>query len=464
MILHSDLSARVAGIIYEQQLFRPGDTLIIGLSGGADSTALLDLLANLPEIPLRLIAAHLNHCLRGAESDADEEFCRELAEQYKIPFESRRIDVQTIADTGSLNLEDAGRRARIEFFDDLLTARQATAVVLAHHADDQAETVLMRLLRGSGMTGLAGMSYRNSRGYVRPLLSISRTEIVAHLAERGLVWREDISNLDTSFLRNRIRHELLPLLEKYNPSVRSCLATTAAILTAEKELLDEQTTEAAGRICHETAQGTTCNINLMKLLPLALQRRVIRLLLSQLRDNLEQFSYHHVDAVCRMIASGRSNSRISLPQGIEAVKEYDSLVFRTGQPIPRQTNEVMIPGPGIYQLHDNALLTAELSTAPEKFGSVCATVAYVDLDKCPFPWHARTFLPGDRIQQLGMTGRKKLKDIFIDDKIPLLHRSRTPIIICGDEIIWVSGLRMSHHARLDNESTHIVKIVISRTE
>ena len=263
---NSYLFARVAGIIREQQLFKPGDTLIIGLSGGADSTALLDLLANLPGTPLRLIAAHLNHCLRGAESDDDETFCRELAEQYKIPFESRRVDVQTIADTSSLNLEDAGRLARIDFFDELVTARQASAVVLAHHADDQAETVLMRLLRGSGMTGLAGMSYRNSRGYVRPLLSISRTEIMAHLAERGLIWREDITNLDTSFLRNRIRHELLPLLEQYNPCVRTSLTTAATLLSAENELLNDQAEQAAEQICNVTAHGTTCNINRLKAL------------------------------------------------------------------------------------------------------------------------------------------------------------------------------------------------------
>src|SRR5512133_976598 len=460
----SDLSARVFNTIREQQLFKPGDTLIIGLSGGADSTALLDLLANRPEMPLQLIAAHLNHCLRGAESDADEEFCRGLAVQYGIPFESRRIDVKADAGTGSLNLEDAGRRARIAFFDDLLTARQAAAVVLAHHADDQAETVLMRLLRGSGTTGLAGMSYRNSRGYVRPLLGISRSEIESHLVERGLVWRDDITNLDTTFLRNRIRHELLPLLEQYNPSVRACLATTASILTAEKDLLDAQTSQAAAQICRETAGGTACNINALKLLPLALQRRVIRLALSRLHGNLEQFSYHHVDAVCRMVMSARSNSRISLPQGIEAVKEYDALVFRPAEPARCQINQFTVPGPGVYQLPDKGLLTADISSVPDSFDAEGPNIAYFDLDTCPFPWHVRSFLPGDRIRQLGMTGRKKVKDLFIDNKIPLIQRRRTPLIFCGDELIWVCGLRLSHHARLDSKSARIIKIVFSHLE
>jgi len=459
-----DLPARVAGIVREQQLFQSGDTLIIGLSGGADSTALLDLLVCLPETPLRLIAAHLNHCLRGAESDADEEFCRGLAEQYGIPFVSRRVDVKAAAVTGHLNLEDAGRRVRIAFFDELLTTWQATAVVLAHHADDQAETVLMRLLRGSGMTGLAGMPYRNGRGYVRPLLGFTRAEIEAHLVGRGLSWREDDSNLDRTFLRNRIRHELLPLLEQYNPSVRASLSTTADVLSAENDLLDDLATQAAGRISHATAHGSSCSIRLLLSQPLALQRRIIRLLLSRLHNSLKQISYRHVADIRRMAGSERPNAQISLPQGIVIAKEYDALVFRSGeqnQPLP---DEVLIPGPGTYRLPGIARLTIEPSTAPAQFDTPCPDSAYFDLDKAPFPWHLRTFLPGDRIQPLGMAGTKKLKDIFIDSKMPLSQRSRTPLVFSKEMLIWVCGLRMSHHARLDSSSSRVIKIVFSREE
>jgi tRNA(Ile)-lysidine synthase len=329
-----NLSIRVVGTVLEQQLFKPGDTLIVGLSGGADSTALLDLLANLPGMPLHLIAAHLNHCLRGAESDSDEIFCRQLSEKYRIPFESRRVDVKTLADKNSLNLEDAGRLTRIAFFDELLNARKAQAVVLAHHADDQAETVLMRLLRGSGMTGLAGISYRNDRGYVRPLLGITRSEIETYLIERNLVWREDSSNRDITFLRNRIRHELLPLLEQYNPSVRKQLATTATILSAENDLLDKLARQAASEICKTSQYGITCCIKSLKSQSPALQRRLIRLTLSRLCGNLEQFSHHHIEAISRMIVSTRSNSTINLPQNIVTIKEYDALVFKTKEEAP----------------------------------------------------------------------------------------------------------------------------------
>ena len=464
MISRPDLSTRVAVTIREQHLFKPGDTLIIGLSGGADSTALLDLLAGLPGTPLRLIAAHLNHCLRGAESDSDEEFCRQLAVQYTIPFESRRIDVKALASDTSLNLEDAGRRARISFFDELLARWQATAVVLAHHADDQAETILMRLLRGSGMTGLAGMSYCNNRGYIRPLLDITRAEIEAHLVDRGINWREDSTNLDTAFLRNRIRHELLPLLEHYNPSVRTSLATTAALLYAENDLLDDLTAQASGQICRTTATGITCDIKLLLSQPLALQRRVIRLTLARLVGTLDEFSYHHISAICRMIASARPNARISLPHGIVAVKEYKTLEFRTVESIQLQKIELQIPAPGVFQLPGNALLTVENSQLPAHSDPGCVMTTYFDLDKVPFPWHVRSFIPGDRIQQIGMTGRKKLKDLFIDTKTPPSQRALTPLIFCRDELMWVCGLRTSHHARLDDKSSRVIKIVFSRPD
>jgi tRNA(Ile)-lysidine synthase len=256
----------------------------------------------------------------------------------------------------------------------------------------------------------------------------------------------------------------LPLLEQINPSVRRCLLTTATILSAENELLDELSALTAEQICHVSADGNACNIDLLNAQPLALQRRVIRLMLSRQRGNLEQFSYQHVDYICRMIASKRPNLMLNLPQGVVAVKEYNTLVFRTVGNIPQQRIEFRIPGPGLYQLPDNGHLTLELSPDPAHFGIMCARTAYFDLAKTPFPWHVRTFLPGDRIHLHGMTGRKKLKEIFIENRIPLSRRSRIPLIFCGDDLIWACGLRTSRHSCLDERSSNIVKIVFSRSE
>ena len=460
MTAASDLQTRITAAIRTQQLFRPGDTLIIGLSGGADSTALLDLLSTLPAFPLRLIAAHLNHCLRGADSDADEQFCRELAAHHGIPFESRRVDVKTMARADSLNLEDAGRRARIVFFDELVTTRQARAVVLAHHTDDQAETVLMRLLRGSGMSGLAGMPWRNDRGYVRPMLEITRSEIEAYLSERHLEWREDSSNRDISFLRNRIRHELLPLLEQYNPSVRTCLTITAGILSAEDALLDDQTVQAAGQVCRFPDGTASCDISRLDALPLALQRRLIRLMLSRLAGNLEHITHRHLENILQMATAARPNLRISLPQGLVAVKEYGTLIITSRDKPAFESSEISIPGPGSYRLPDGSLLRIELSPAPvDPCGA--ATTACFDADRALFPWQVRTFRPGDRIQPLGMSGSKKVKDIFIDAKIPAARRTRTPLVFCGSELIWIVGLRTSRLSKIDSSTSRIIIAVLT---
>lgn len=451
------LVSRIERTISRQRLFRPGDTLIVALSGGADSTALLDLLSRLTDYNLRLIVTHLNHCLRGVESDADQESCLELASRYAIPFEVRRIDVKSLASENRLNLEDAGRRARIEFLDEISRKYGAAAVVLAHHADDQAETVLMRLLRGSGMTGLSGMAYRNARGYVRPLLEISRSEIEQYLRRCGLTWREDASNSDTTYLRNRVRHQLLPLLEEYNPAIRSCLASTAAILGDDEALLDELTEQAFAGSCRIGEGRVVCGVGQLRMLNPALRRRVLRHAYKQLTGNLERVSLRHIDSICELIDSDRPNSRLALPQGVTAVREYDRLSWMQRSETLLETEfELSITEPGCYQLPRGGSFTVEsISTAifPTDSGT-----AYFDLAKSPFPWLVRTFRPGDRITPFGMKGRKKVKDIFIDRKIPLSERKSIPLLYCGDELIWIAGVCASELCRIDTPSAATVQV------
>ena len=461
----SGLHTRISATIRNRQLFRPGDTLVIGLSGGADSTALLDLLATLPGFPLHLVAAHLNHCLRGADSDADEKFCRDLAARYAIPFESRRVDVMAKASGESLNLEDAGRRARIAFFDELVRNWQAAGVVLAHHADDQAETVLMRLLRGSGMRGLAGMTHRNGRGYIRPLLDITRGELEAYLAGRDLAWREDASNLDTSYLRNRIRHELLPLLEGYNPAIRARLTTSAALLADEDTLLEQLADKIAGQACTLNGNTLVCDIKVLTGQPAPLQRRVFRQLLERLAGNLHHFSHLHIAALVHLLESPRPNAGLTLPQDISVVREYGSLLLRRGDVrIQPDTAELIITGPGRYTLPGGGQLSVIPEPSAPDFAALPPDHACFDLDRAPFPWRVRTFRAGDRIVPLGMNGSKKVKEIFIEAKVPLSRRRTIPLLFSGDTLIWVCGLRTSNLARVDDSSSRFISAVLSVSE
>ncbi|MDD2310595.1 MAG: tRNA lysidine(34) synthetase TilS [Desulfuromonadaceae bacterium] len=452
------LVSRVERTVRQQRLFRSGDTLVVALSGGADSTALLDLLTRLPDYNLHLVVAHLNHCLRGAEADADEEFCRGAAARYDIPFESRRVDVRMAASEKRLNLEDAGRRARIEFFAEIGVKYGAATVALAHHADDQAETVLMRLLRGSGMTGLSGMAYRNARGYVRPLLDITRSEIEQYLNMRGLDWREDASNSDTIYLRNRIRHELLPLLETYNPAIRSCLAATASIIGGDEALLEELTERTFGESCRAGEGRVVCRIAQLRTLNPALRRRVLRHAFKKLNGSLEGVGVCHVDAISDLVDSDRPNSRLSLPQGVAVVREYDDLVFMHADGSAGETGfELLIAEPGIYQLPFGGSIVVELTNRPTLSSDSCA--ACFDLGKTPFPWLVRNFHPGDRMMPFGMSGRKKIKDIFIDRKIPLSERKRIPLLFCGGDLVWIAGVCASELSRTDANFTAAVRVM-----
>ncbi|MBW4056413.1 MAG: tRNA lysidine(34) synthetase TilS [Proteobacteria bacterium] len=453
----SALVSRIERTVCHQRLFRPGDTLVVAFSGGADSSALLDILSRLPGYNLNLIAAHLNHCLRGVESDADEDFCREVASRYKILFEAQRIDIKGMASDLRLNLEDAGRRARIEFLDEINRKYQGAAVVLAHHADDQAETVLMRLLRGSGMTGLSGMTHRNARGYVRPLLEISRSEIEQYLHCCGLKWREDASNSDIVYVRNRIRHQLLPLLEEYNPAIRSCLAATASILDGDETLLREMTEQAYSDLFRREKGSCVCSVAQLGLLNPALQRRLLRRAFKQLAENLEGVSQRHIDAIGDMIVSERPNSRLMLPHGVMAVREYDRFALTYADDnMVENDGELLITEPGCYHLPQGGYLTVALcgtTTFP-----VHPDCAYFDLDKTPLPWLVRTFRPGDRIIPFGMNGRKKVKNIYVDRKIPLSRRSRIPLLFCGENLIWIVGVCASELSRIDTSSAVPVQL------
>lgn len=457
----ADLLPRVKRIISHHSLFCPGDVVVVALSGGADSTALLDLLSRFSDYNPALVAVHLNHGLRGAESDADQEFCRVLSSRYAIPFETRFIDIKKIAAARRQNLEDAGRQARIAFFDEVRSKYGAAAVALAHHADDQAETMLMRLLRGSGMTGLSGMAYRNTRGYVRPLLDVTRSEIERYLLERGLEWREDSSNSDTVYLRNRIRHELLPLLEGYNPAIRSRLSQSASILGGDESLLVELTEQAFASTC-KVGEGTVYGSVLqLRALHPALRRRVLRYAFRKSAGTLDGVSHRHVDALCDQIDSSRPNSRLAFPHGITVSREYDNLTWAKVDNTAHEAGyELKIMEPGCYQLPGGGSITVEV--VKDADFSAGSETGYFDLGRTPFPWLIRNFHPGDRMTPFGMSGRKKIKDIFIDRKIPHSERRRIPILCSGVDIVWIPGVCFSELNRICKDTDIIIKANFTR--
>ena len=380
--MHDDpLITAVESAVARHRLLKPGQGLVVGVSGGPDSVCLLHVLRQIaPQFELKLHVAHLNHAIRGQEAEADARFVAELAATWQLPCSIERADVPALARAGRLALEEAARRARYDFLARVATQVGAASIAVGHHADDQVETVLMHWLRGSGLAGLRGMvpsmplaEYRLIEGLppgeptaprpitdepplmlIRPLLDVSRCEIEAYCARYNLQTRFDRSNLDTTYFRNRLRHELLPYLETYNTNIRQVLRRSATVIAADYELLRQQLAQAWGQVVRsETQQAITFDLATWQALPLSLKRSTLREAIHRLRRSLRNINFVHVEHALEVASAGQTGAQASLPQGLCAHIGYDTLTvavegYQAHPDLPllmgAQALEVAIPG------------------------------------------------------------------------------------------------------------------------
>lgn len=411
-------------------------TVLCGVSGGADSVALLLLLQRLAvSYPFTLHAAHLDHGLRPESAD-DAAFVVALCARLEVPLSSERIDVRALSVERGEGLEAAGRFARRRFFEATAAGLGGAHIALAHHADDQAETILFRLLRGSGIGGLAGMRPRVGP-YIRPLLSFSRAELRGWLQAQGEVWRDDASNLDPTFSRNRIRHQLLPELQTFNPCLEEALCRLGAQVALEE---DDWRQRVEAFICQQVqagVDGEEVPIAALQALTPALRRRVIRELLVRARGDLLRIDAVHLDLVDGLMDGARPQAEVHLPAAWVA-RRYDRLLFAARVPECAEFS-LQVEGPGDYPLPDGSLLQVALVDAVP--ADECPLTACFDAASVPFPLLVRAMQPGDRFQPSGMQGRKRLKDYFIDARIDHETRRRTPLLFSGERLLWVAGRR-----------------------
>ncbi|WP_145019697.1 tRNA lysidine(34) synthetase TilS [Geobacter argillaceus] len=455
------MEREISRTIAAHRLFTAGETVVVAVSGGADSVALLDFLATGSGLGLRLVVAHVNHGLRGAEADDDERFVRGLAERYGLPMATTSADVRALSRQRRLSLEEAGREARYAFFEEVAGQYGAARIALAHHRDDQAETVLMRLIRGAGVDGLSGMRPRSGDGrYVRPLLSVTRRAIVGYLRKKGLAWQEDASNRDQRFLRNRVRHELLPLLASYNPAIAERLAATAESLAADGELLERLTAERYA-VCRDCA-GEGLAVPLLRREPDGIRLRLYRRAIAAVKGDLRRLSHRHLQAIDRLVLAARSNGALALPDGVRITRCYDALTVTVGDSGEDYGYELLVEGPGSYRLPGGWNLTVTVGKAPASWEGAALDTAWFDPVAVPFPWLVRTFRPGDRIRPFGMTGEKKVKDLLIDLKIPPLERRSLPLVFAGGVLAWVCGIRRGAVGEVAPGSDRVVVAVCSR--
>lgn len=457
--------------------------LVIGVSGGADSVALLHAMHELNRIrgfPWKIHVGHLHHGIRGLAADQDADFVKDLAARLDLSATVEHVDVPTLAKARQESIEEAAREARYAFLERICLHTEGRHIVLAHHADDNAETVLHRILRGTGLRGLAGiapvrpLSPGSDIVVVRPLLKLTREQILAFLKERDLRWREDHTNTQTSLTRNRIRHEVLPMLEtKINKQVREALIR----LAEQARLTDGYLAETAQRTLETLViSRTDCDLTLN--LPALLKRsKVIRAELVRhaflwLRVGEQQIDRRHVMAVLRLAEQGVNNKRINLPGRLTVARRYDRLVFSlcNGSAPHEEFVEVSVKVPGRtilrrkgvwLETHVQPFELAILQHARDK-NDPCTE--YVDADQVSYPLVVRPKKVGDRFWPLGGPGSKKLADFFSERKIDAAERERIAVVCDQLGPIWIMGMRIDERVKLRRHTTRVLKMVAKPLE
>jgi tRNA(Ile)-lysidine synthase len=484
------LVSQIELTIATHHLLCEGETIVVGVSGGPDSLCLLHLLHTRYHLVIQ--AAHLNHGIRGSEADDDSVFVSNLCLEWGIPCTIERIDVPALARELHLSLEEAARKARYAFLARTAHRLGATKVAVGHHADDQAETILMHLLRGAGLSGLRGMrpiGWLNEEEnaamqaepmgtqtpqlrLVRPLLQVTRAHINAYCVANHLQPRLDRSNLDTSLYRNRLRHHLLPLLEEYNPQIRQVLLRTAEVVGADQDLLETLVSRTWPQVVEtESSQAIIFNLRALRALPIALQRSILRRGMSVLKRSLRDVSYLQLDSLLNVLNKGVAGKQAVLPAGLyftlryeQAILSFGKVTAPTGQwlhmtldlPIAVTLNSVIE-----NTLDGWRLITRQIpvTTLAAYKSNDDRHAAFFSIETLNDSLSLGTRSKGDYMFPLGMDGRRqKLHDQMINAKIPQAARDGIPVLRVGKEVAWVVGLRQDQRFAVNDQTKMVLHI------
>jgi tRNA(Ile)-lysidine synthase len=482
-----DLVSVVEAYIRTHELLEPGAKVVVGVSGGPDSTVLLDILRRLaPSLQITLHVAHLHHEIRGVEADQDMAWVADLAEAWTLPFSSKRIDVPALAEEERLSEEEAARQARYGFLGRVAERVDASHIAVAHNADDQAETVLMHFLRGAGLAGLRGIlpktplqglhviendcAITSDITLIRPLLGVRRSDIEAHCKTQGLQPRLDRTNKDTTYFRNKLRHEVLPYLSKLNPNMTERLCNLAEVVRADYELLQEFVSVARDTLCVDSHKDARIfDLHQWRNQPLAIQRAIIRETAHELRPDLRDVGFLPIEQAVNVAQHGQTGARATLPQRLNLIVGYDTLTI--ARPGARHLPEdrpwlthgtavpIEIPGvthlPGRWELYTqnvNHWNIEVIANNPNPW------VAWIDADALGDHPKLRTRKSGDRFRPHGMDGSTMhLSDFLINIKVRRPWRDHLPLLVDDhDRILWVVGHRLGHEALVSLETERVV--------
>ncbi|MFC5468556.1 tRNA lysidine(34) synthetase TilS [Cohnella suwonensis] len=451
----------------EDGWWQEGGAVVAAVSGGPDSMALLRLLKTMSETtPLTIVVAHANHQFRGAESDAEAELVARVAQEWGLSFESVELGMPAYLEETGRNAQSASRERRYAFLEEVARKHGIRHLVTGHHADDQAETVLMRVIRGTAVSGLAGIHPRrteNGLERIRPLLRISKCELLDYCKRNGVPYAVDSSNADRHYFRNAMRHDLIPELERYNPRLKESLVRLADSAQADDDYMEHRAMQAFREGVRPSGQGFRLERRWFRGLHVALQRRLIKLILNCSSNPRQMLDFLRIEELAEAMTQHRPTSiRLDLGNGWVLRREYEESYIGPGHPesIPFHFAYAVTDGMDELNIGETGgRFELELLRGSVPGGKADRNEARFDFGELAFPLTVRSRLPGDLMQPYGLNGTKKVQDMFVDAKVPRSLRDLVPILANGDgRVLWIPGLRRSGHALVTEATAATLRI------
>ncbi len=462
---------KVIETIHQHKMIEKGDKILVAVSGGADSVCLLNVLCSIKKsFGFDVCCAHLNHGLRGAAADGDEQFVVSLCERLKVPVYTKKVDVADLAKTQKLTEEEAGRLARYEFFDELKKKHKITKIATAHNKNDNAETVLMRILRGTGIDGLKGISFVREDGVIRPLLDVSRPEIEKYCEENALTFCTDATNADNEYTRNKIRNVLLPFLEKeFNTGITDSLCRLAENATADAEFLEGYAHRLYARLRSPLPRSKPVDLHIesLSLVDKAVASRIIRIAATEATDGVVKLEKKHIDDVFELMTK-QTGATIDLPFGLDAAVNYGWLSFETEESKTAEDDEsgffsAVEPLQTVYIEALKKSVRLRIENSKDYKCKVNETaVDYALLEGQPLFLRSRR--SGDKMVWFPDGRTKKIKNILIDAKIPKKDREKIPLLCTGSEVLAIIGSRVSEKYKPTDKTERILVIEYGTTD
>lgn len=454
----------------EHQLWVPGDRIVVAVSGGPDSVAFLHIMHEISSshVPLELICAHVHHGFRS-ESDQEAEMVEALAARLGLPFEWIKADIPSYMKMTGLGSQEAARDRRYAFLREVASKYDAASIALAHHADDQAETVMLHLLRGSGLSGLSGMKFKRREKNVeliRPCLRINKTDLVEACNTRGFPYVTDESNSLRKYRRNAIRLDVLPFLGQYNGQLTPSLNRLAEIVGDEDDFMEQGAYDAYRCLVQENGGRLTFGVPSFLKLHVALQRRLIKLILNYLPLDSDFVDFTRIETIRRKVMEPSVTTwSLDIGQTLVCTREYDLISFGIRNDVQDQTYEYRLTNwSEAHEFHlseINRFLRLTTVIPEDYLKPESADQAAFDADQLVMPLVVRSRLPGDTMKVMGLNGSKKVKNIFIDEKIPPSVRPRIPVVCDGaGNIIWLPGVRRSNVAPVQEDTSAILYMTV----